>query len=148
MEDLGNKQLLKIMWLPEAASMIWDMKHESEISLGAIQDETANVYAEISSWAGRYEQFYKRWLEDETDVIYDIDHEINREILSIVKGLNATSNKYIFFYWFDVDRTNDDKFRWVTSPRSREVLFDLGPDFHFLNRLISVEDYMVFPKYE
>jgi hypothetical protein len=146
-EDLKGKQLLKIMWVPGAESLLWNMKDESQLSSQSAIYKLVEGNSEIVSWASRFDQLYEQWLEGDNDVIYDVKHEVNREILSILRTLNTSLSELAIFYWFDVDRTDNDDFVWTESPFSGKPLLDLGPDYHFLNRLVSLEDYVVFPKY-
>ena len=54
----------------------------------------------------------------------------------------------IVFYWYDKDRTYDsENSSWTKSPISGDTLVDLDNNYHYLNRLVSLKDYLVFPKY-
>lgn len=148
MEALEGKRLLKLMWLPEPKSMIWDMKDESPVGESSISVVLDSKGAEIASWAQRFEVLYRRWLADQSSEVFDVDHNVNEQALSIVRNLNARNSRFAFFYWFDVDRSTNENFLWTTSPLSGIDLIDLGPKYHPKNRLVSLSDSIVVPRHD
>lgn len=140
--------MLKLMWLPESTSMIWDMQVESIVSEKAISVVPNYKSSEIASWAEWFEELYRRWLADQSNEVFNIYHKVNEQALSIVRTLNARNSRFAFFYWFDVDRSTNENFLWTTSPLSGSDLIDLGPKYHPKNRLVSLSDSIVVPRHD
>lgn len=149
MEDLKNKKLLKIMWLPGEESFIWEMKDETQVGLYSDIQSLVQKHINMQEWSKAYESLYKKWLNEDVMEIYNLNNNVNARMLSEIKQFNEMHKcDYLIFYWFDEDRTNSEKaFSRTVSPLSLDKLIDLGERYHYLNRLISLKDYLVLPKY-
>lgn len=144
-----REQLLKIMWLPGEKSKVWDMKTEEAIDINSMAYTTLTNFIDIDNWAQEYGVLYEQWLNDDYMEVFNLKNETFNKLLKALKKINTRkSNKFLYFLWYDKDRTfNNDDFVWDTSPISGDKLTDLGTQYHFLNRLVSFKDHIVFPKY-
>lgn len=145
MEDLTSKKMFKIMSVLSQYEIVWDMKKEYEIP------KTDNVYLnlekfiDIEKWVQEYYFYYKKWLYEDFEYIYDISSSINQDMLKAITEYNKFEENKLF-YWFDVDRDKNAQFEWKLCPISQTELILLGDEFHPNNRLISSVYPLVFPQ--
>jgi hypothetical protein len=89
MDDLGNKNLFKIMWLPGEDSVIWNMKNESPLEADSDVYNVVQRFIDLPRWRKDYEILYHQWLNEDNHAIYDLHHEINSRMLSVIKQING-----------------------------------------------------------
>lgn len=151
MEDLRNKKLYKLLWLPEQQDIIRDMRteHIAFNSEKVMILEHLNKFINVSAWHKKYSVLYQEWLNNDLDVIYDIKNEINVEIIQAIKATNDELRKknILLFYWFDFDRTSHENKEWSKDPFTDKYLYELGSSYNKLNRKVSLENFIVFPVY-
>ncbi len=145
MEDLINKELLKIMWLPNENEIFFHMRNEKAVFWNSEIYKSLSEYIDVENWKHLYSKSYQRWLDDDDDSIYDIQSEINKSMIDSLIKLNKTLVSGVVFYWFDIDRTNNENFKWEFCPNSKKRLFTLGNTYPKINSLISPEFPLVFP---
>jgi len=147
MADFSGKELYKILWLPGETSVIYRMKDDAAVDVTSAVFNTLQIYIDLEKWKRDYSEAYHQWLENDVNDIYDLNNIINKRVLDAIKKHNdLPSNTHLFFFWFDVDRTFEKEgFQWSESPISGHPLIELGKEYHFSSRLISIEDGLVFP---
>jgi hypothetical protein len=145
MDFLNSKRLLKVMWLPESDGIIFDMMNEKPLNKEESIYIELNKQINLKEWITDYSKEYKKWLEDKSDKIYDLNFSVNKNMIDAIKKLNQKNVKELLFYWFDVDRTDNENFKWEFCPIAGVKLLQLGNGFSKINNLISIEEYLVFP---
>lgn len=145
MVDLRNKDLIKIMWLPDQKEFLFQMRNETPLPIEASLYSLVAQYIDIAKWQEKYRKKYDDWLNKDDDSIYDINNEINMTIIFGLKRINKVMKNEMIFYWFDVDRTFNDHFLWEYCPISNKKLMSLGKEFPKINSLISPDFPLVFP---
>ncbi|MCZ8355628.1 MAG: hypothetical protein O9340_12890 [Cyclobacteriaceae bacterium] len=145
--NLEGKILLKVMWTSEEETVVWDMKSEENLKYDSkLVSEFCN-YFDLVDWSKKFKTLYSQWLEEDADFVYKLDNPLISSLLLAIKKFNFDNNEVLFFYWYDVDRTKKNNFSWSLSPITGKPLIDLGSDFHPNNRLISLDDFIVFPTF-
>lgn len=151
MVDLRNRNLVKIMWLPGDPKVVWDMKSELQIPASDPVYNLFNQYMDLNRWSLEYEHLYHKWLEGASRDIYNLSHQLNLSILRAIGKVNShqgSESNRIIFYWYDKDRTLEKTFTpWKRDPILGGPLLDLGENYHYLNRLISLDSFLVLPQY-
>lgn len=101
---------------------------------------------DLETWHNHFRILYKSWLMGESDEIYTIQSNINFRMISKIEKLNKKLKGIKLFYWFDVDRSQDqyDHFSWKQCPLSNAPLIELKEQ-HLNNRFISPNHPVVFP---
>lgn len=145
MEDLKNK-LFKIMWVPETEEVIWDMKTEEPISINHIIYNKVIKHLDLTNWISFYKILYSDWLDEDKNDIYNISHEINQMVINTLEKINQSLDDMKIYYWFDIDRTEEENYQWKICPLTNQNLKYLGKDYHYLNRFISPKKFIVFPE--
>jgi hypothetical protein len=144
--DVSRKNdLTKIMWLPDQQEILFQMKTEESLSLASKHYKEMYAFIDLDNWRNSYGQAYGNWLNKDDHRIYDINDDVNLIMISALAKANEALNQRIFFYWFDVDRTDNEKFNWEYCPISKKRLVKLGPDFPKINSLVSPDYPLVFP---
>lgn len=144
MEDLENKELVKIMWIPGTKKVLWNMKNEKQYLDNKLFYVFLNSQLNLNVWVQEYTKLYRSWLENDDVSIFDLNHKINFNMIKSIKKFNMLSSAVILFYWFDVERSSQPEFQWEKCPKSQSQLISLGDEFHYLNRFVS-KDYLVLP---
>ena len=134
------------MWLPTLNESLLFMKDESIVNLSYLNNIII-TNLELNKWHIKFKSLYHKWLEEDSTEIYDINNEINIQIIKKIETLNMNLENIKFFYWFDVDRSNDcnKDFLWQKCPLSNLPLIKL-PENHPNNRYISPKFPIVFPE--
>lgn len=149
MADSKNKDFYYIMWLPDTAEIIWDMKNKTQMSSDFYLYHSLNQHIDLGKWTKTYTELYKDWLEADTQEIYNLQNPSIQKMLSAIQKVNTNLPQNTkLFYWFDVDRTENEDFIWENSPIDRTKLVDLGEGFYYLNRFVDLKNYVVFPAQE
>jgi hypothetical protein len=146
MVDLKNKELIKIMWLPGEDRVLFDIKREVPINTSSELYNYLLSFVDIDKWKTLYTQKYNDWLNSDDNTIYDINNEINLVIINALIEANRTIENKLIFYWFDIDRTYNEKFTWKYCPISKEGLIPLGNNYPDINSFISPKYPLVFPR--
>ena len=142
--NLANKRLLKVMWIPDTR-IIYDMRNENQLELSSDVYNKLNKYINLENWMSEYSREYHNWLNDKSDTIYDINFSVNKNMIEAIKKTNKILVDEVLYYWFDVDRTFAEDFNWELCPRTHKKLLELMNDYNSNNRLISPDEYLVFP---
>ncbi|MBN8786802.1 MAG: hypothetical protein J0I84_06920 [Terrimonas sp.] len=145
MEDLKNKELIKVMWLPKQAEILFKMKDETSLPIKSALYSYILEYIDIVKWRKEYTQKYNDWLNKDDDSIYQIENGINMQMIDDLIKVNKRLRYEKIFYWFDIDRTYNDQFLWKYCPISNKELINLGNGFPKINSLISPDYPLVFP---
>ncbi|PVD49298.1 hypothetical protein DC498_25740 [Terrimonas sp.] len=145
MEDLKNKELIKVMWLPNQAEVLFKMKDETSLPIKSALYPHILQYIDIVKWRKEYAQKYNDWLNKDDDSIYQIENGINMRMIDSLIEVNKALRHEKIFYWFDIDRTYNDHFLWKYCPISKKELVKLGEEFPKINSLISPNYPLVFP---
>lgn len=145
MVDLKNKTLLKIMWLPNENEILFNIQNETFLPLTSDFYSKLFDYIDIDKWKILYSKKYHDWLNKDDISIYDINNEINLKMIDALMQLNKSLTDVMIFYWFDIDRTFNDKFNWEYCPISKKRLIVLGGGYPDINSLISPDYPLVFP---
>jgi len=149
MEDLRNKELYKLMWLPVKSEILWRMKdetlalpHARQLILSCI-----NQYFDINDWYENYSKSYHDWLNNDNPTIFDLKNKLNWEVVLSLKRVNKllARQDILLFYWFDIDRSKYDNWKWSKDPITNKPLSELDLSFHELNKKVSEDNYIVFP---
>ena len=145
MADLKNKELIKVMWLPNQEELLFNMKDEIPLTIESKLHLKLLQYIDVSKWQNEYAQKYNNWLNDDDTSIWQIENEINMRMIDSLRKINKILRHEKIFYWFDIDRTYDDNFVWEYCPISKKELIHLGKEFPKINSLVSPEYPLVFP---
>lgn len=145
MEDLKNKDLSKVMWLPEEDHILLDIRNEKFISINSKLYYHLSSYINIDNWRDLYKKKYSDWLNNDDHSIYNIHDEVNSIIINALLSLNKDLKSRMVFYWFDVDRTDNEKFIWEYCPLSKRRLIQLGDKYPKINSFISPDYPLIFP---
>lgn len=145
MDVSRNNDLTKIMWLPDQQEILFRMKTEESLPLTSECYKQIYAFIDLDDWRHLYGRAYDTWLNKDDDRIYDINWNVNRIVIAALAKANEALNQRIFFYWFDVDRTDNEKFNWEFCPISKKKLLKLEPDFPKINSLVSPDYPLVFP---
>ena len=130
------------MWMPHAG-LVWDMKSETLNISGDALGHLERM--ELDIWQLKYQESYQDWLEDKSNLIYDLNGDLLKSIISLIDKANNANNSFKFYYWFDIDRTYNWEYKWERCPLTDTPLIDLGPEYPSKNRLVSIERPLVFP---
>lgn len=144
---LLSKNLIKVMWVPHESNFLWKMKDESPIDIGNPIYQQVYNDLNLEDWGKHYGVLYKTWIENDVTDLFELTNEVNTSLLLKIRKWNLKPNpEVIIFHWFDLDRsTTSENKSWTQSPLSGDELINLGEDFHYLNRLVSLKDFLVFP---
>lgn len=145
MVDLENKELLKIMWLPAEREVLFNIQNEIQIPITSKFYDVFSDYIDIEKWRILYGEKYHNWLNEDDSSIYDINNEINLKMIDALVKINKRSSDAIFFYWFDIDRTFYERFKWEYCPLSNKRLLTLGDSYPAINSFISPDYPLLFP---
>jgi hypothetical protein len=148
MEDLKNKKLYKIMWLPEENHIFLDIKNEKFISINSKMYKYLSNYVDWKSWINVYKKKYENWLNSDDNSIYNISDEVNTKIINALLEMNKHLIHEKIFYWFDIDRTFNENFIWKYCPISKRKLIQLPDEYPEINSLISPEYPLIFPHFD
>jgi len=147
MEDLKNK-LLKLMWVPETKEIIWDIQTEEPVPAdNGIYKEVNSVF-DLENWSNEFKTIYFAWLNEDKEELYDITNEFYTKTLEHLEIVNKNAKVYQLYLWFDVDRTLNENFLWNNCPLTQTPLVRLSENYHYLNRFISREKFLVLPDME
>ena len=116
MDVSRNNDLTKIMWLPDQQEILFRMKTEEALPLVSERYKQIDAFIDLDDWRRLYAQAYDTWLNKDDNRIYDINWDVNRIVIAALTKANKALNQRIFFYWFDVDRTDNEKFNWEFCP--------------------------------
>ncbi len=143
-----KENLYKIMWLPDTENLFLKMTDETEAELSVknyfITELQKNI--DLNEWQIDYRKAYKMWLEDDDNTIYDIHNPLIFNIIEAVNKVNQQSEKLKLYYWFDIDRSANENFRWEKCPITNTELKNLGKDYFYVNRLVSEKASLVMPE--
>jgi hypothetical protein len=145
MEDLKNKEIFKVMWLPKESRILLNVKNEEFVTLNSSIYERLSIYIDIPRWIILYEKKYSDWLNNDENSIYNINDNLNKKMVDALRQLNESYIDKRIFYWFDIDRTNNPNFDWEYCPLSEKKLIFLGYDYPKINSLISPDFPLIFP---
>lgn len=146
MADSKNKDFYCVMWLPDTSEIIWDMKNKTQMSSDFYLYHALNQYIDLEKWIKKYAELYKDWLEADAQEIYNLQNPSIEKMLSSIQKVNANLPQNTkLFYWFDVDRTENEDFIWENSPIDHAQLVNLGEDFYYLNHFVDLKNYLTFP---
>lgn len=145
MVDLKNKELVKIMWLPGEEKILFHIKKEQPLSFESKLYNHIFNFIDIEKWKDLYSKAYNNWLNKDDSSIYDINNDVNLMMITSLAKANEALKNEIIFYWFDIDRTNNESFIWEYCPISKKRLIYLGDDFPKINSLISPDYPLIFP---
>lgn len=145
MVDLKNKVLLKVMWLPKEDEVLFNIKNETFLPIQSkLYNEVFNNF-DITKWKKLYGQAYDKWLNEDDSSIYDINSQVNQSMINTLVKVNELLGGEMIFYWFDIDRTDNENFKWEFCPLSKKRLIHLGDEYPKINSLISPDYPLVFP---
>ena len=145
MDVSRNNDLIKIMWLPGQQEILFRMKTEESLPLASKHHNQISALIDIDKWRYLYGQAYDNWLNKDDNRIYDINFDVNQNMIAALTKANEALHQRIYFYWFDVDRTDNENFKWEFCPISSKKLLKLEPDFPKVNSLVSPDYPLVFP---
>ena len=138
MADLKNNRIgYKVMFVPNEDTVLWEVFAENPLQLGCKNYCILNSYIDIEDWKEKYRIKFNEWLNEDDLDIFDINHSVNLEMINALIQVNRHLSGDFIYYWFDIDRTYNEHYRWTNCPISGEKLIDLGTEYPFLNRLIS-----------
>ncbi len=139
------------MYLPDNKSIIWNMQNEqlAENQLNVYFMNLLNRYQDIYKWIADYEIYYKEWLNNDENTIFELNHTLLQSILQTTQQVNKElpENQHLY-YWFDIDRAVNENFEWKHCPITNEPLINLGADYFYTNRFVSPKVDLVFPAKE
>lgn len=146
MQDLANKPIYKLMWLPDTTTLIWDVITETALPITDPIYQTLPDYLNLTQWARNYTSVYNEWLNDEANNLYDLQNSTHQQALKAIQQYNEREQCQVkLYYWFDVDRTEQSTYQWTHSPLSQTPLTEI-PMHHYLNRWVAVADNLIFPE--
>jgi hypothetical protein len=145
MIDLKNKRIYKIMCMPGEYRIIWDVMTEEPIFRNADLYEALSEEIDFKKWRNKYAIKNKNLFQRDDDSIYQLKNPINLDMVNALLKLNEKLEDIIIYYWFDIDRTLDENFKWTHCPLSKERLIDLGPDYPKINSFVSMQFPLIFP---
>lgn len=136
------------MWLPDTKHTIWNMKTEKEAEF-LFQNQIVsliNQNIDFNNWLANYCSYYQKWLNEDDQTIFDLRSPLLKSILDAIQNVNKKmdDNKRLF-YWFDIDRSFKEDYRWKNCPITKTKLINLGQNFFYANRLISQKVDLVLP---
>lgn len=144
--DFRNKLLLKIMWTCDIESVVWNMKSEVNIRNDSDYVKNFSELFDLKAWSVNYYAKYKKWLDEDSKQIFDLEDDETKRLLTAIGKINRKNKDIVYFYWYDIDRSEKNvNFVWKKSPISGAPVLDIGTEYHPNNRLISIDDYLVFP---
>jgi len=137
---------IKLMWMPEGESVMWNMQDEEPIPERSLVHTEISKYLDIKNWRTLYALKYNSWLQSLSGEIFQINDPVNIMALEAVDKYNKMESiKDRVFYWFDIDREKNEDYQWELCPITGEKLASLGTDYPMNNRLVSWKKNMVFP---
>lgn len=145
MEELKNKECIKVMWLPNQKEFLFTMKFETVLPIESFLYLYISQYINMEKWQNEYGYKYNDWLNNDDNSIFDIKNPVNLGMVKSLIELNMVLKFEKLFYWFDIDRTYNDDFIWEYCPVSNKKLVALGGEFSKRNSLISPDYPLVFP---
>jgi len=145
MVGLKNKEFIKLMWLPGEKEILLHMKDEKPVPISHQLYRRVSVHIDIEEWKNIYKLAYDNWLNKDDSSIYNINHDINFRMIMALQRTNETAADVVVFYWFDIDRTFNERFIWEYCPISQKKLIHLGLKYPKINSLISPDYPIVFP---
>ena len=145
MVDLKNKELIKVMWLPEEEEILFHLKSEKALPITSKWYNHVLRYIDLNNWKELYRKAYDNWLNNGDSFIYDINNEVNLIMINALIAANETLKNEMIFYWFDIDRTYHENFLWEYCPISKQRLIFLGDNYPKINSFISPEYPLIFP---
>lgn len=135
----------KFMWLPSPEPLITELRSEKVDQSTMALVSKLNEKIDLEDWRDRYSKEYNEYLEGQRNGIYELESGLNQELLQAIQSLNEGMVGKKLLYWFDVDRDENEEFVWVNCPISDSKLDDLGDTYPIKNRLLSVNQSLVFP---
>jgi hypothetical protein len=133
---------IKVMVTGDKDGVLWDIKTENEIDL----NHTAYGYIaheiDLSKWKKDYLDLYRRWLINDDESVYQINHSINMEMISVLAKINKMDLDFKLYYWFDVDRDKCPDYIWENCPLSGERLINISS--HLTSKISPISP-LVFP---
>jgi hypothetical protein len=145
MVDLKNKELIKVMWLPEEKEVLFNIKNETVIPIKSKLNSQVFSFFDIDKWKRLYAEAYDRWLNKDDSSIYEVNNPVNQSMIDTLIKVNESLEREMIFYWFDIDRTYNENFKWEFCPMSNQRLIFLGDEYPKINSLISPEYPLIFP---
>jgi len=143
--DFNNKELIKLMWLPDVKEVLLFIKDETFVPGDAELYNQVSTYLDIDQWKIRYSALYDKWLNDDDASVYDVDNEVNQTIINALIKVNSALKDKLILYWFDVDRANNENYQWKICPISKTRLIYLGDEYPKINSLVSNDFPLIFP---
>jgi hypothetical protein len=140
-----NKTKVKIMWLPdghEHKHLLYMTNNSFVEDLEILKLIDLNI---LTTWSDFFDKEYDDWLSGYSDLIFDLESPEISLILEHLVDLNKSQSKVEFFYWFDVDRSINEKFKWKNCPLTGEALVNLGKEYLKNNRLVAPKAPLCFP---
>ena len=95
--DFKNRELIKVMWLPEAKEVLLFINNEAFVPGDAELYNQVSAYIDIDQWKDLYSTFYYKWLNDDDASIYDITHEVNHTMINALIKVNSDLKDRLFF---------------------------------------------------
>ena len=124
------------------------MKSEKEIgaSLQNYFELLINQHIDFNNWIANYNMYYKKWLDEDDETIFNFNSPLLSTILEVIKKVNEKLDidKHLFF-WYDIDRTFNEDYYWENCPVTKSKLINLGENYFYTNRLISSNIDLVLP---
>ena len=145
MEGLKNRNITKLVWLPEEKQLLFDAKSQEYLSLESDAFRQILMFIDLDRWTASYSVAYKKWLNEDDMSIYDFNYPVNAVIIDGLIKANRGSEPELLLYWFDVDRTDNEEFVWEYCPLSGRKLINLGEDYPKINSLVSPDFPLIFP---
>jgi hypothetical protein len=134
--------MLKIMWV-DAGTFLWNFGEETPSD---VQSLSASLQAALSDWASQFRDAYRKWLDDEPDAS-SILHDIRSSLHSkgqILRDKLADETGQAVYYWFDVDRSEQENFQWEYCPLCSLPLTETS-NANPNDRLVCERSKLVFP---
>ncbi len=145
------KLYYKLMWLPNTKHTIWEMKTEKVAKFSEQKYFTSliNQNIDLNDWIADYSNYYKKWLDNDDETIFDFNSSLLKSILDAIKKVNKKLDKdKHLFYWYDIDRSFNEDYNWIECPITKKKLINLGNNFFYTNRFISEKADLVLPDKE
>ena len=134
--------MLKIMWV-EAGKFLWKFGEETPVSADEMMP--VGLRAQFSDWDSEFQSVYRGWLADDPrsgSTLHDIRSALHSNGLRL-RSMLAEETRQAVYYWFDVDRSEHEDFRWERCPLCDRPL-TLGSQ-NPNDALVCDNDMLVFP---
>jgi hypothetical protein len=142
---INDMKIYKVMPTVPNENLVWDIMNEQIVESS---DECyIRLYRQIDvpEWNTLFFNYYKMWLEDDSQIIYDVHSALNMSMIEALVKINENFEVKLY-YWFDVDREKHPDYIWEKCPLSGKDLMELPKFYHRNNRKISREFPLIFPE--